>query len=53
MCITRFLASEYCRLVADTLRDCVAELRKGEEMRVSQCVHGEICKSDSIDLALS
>ena len=31
-------ASEFPRLVADALKEAVVDLRKDEEMRMSQCV---------------
>ena len=41
MWISRLLASEYGRLVADALKDSVAELRKDEEARVAELREGE------------
>ena len=42
MDIIHVFASEYCRLVADALKEGIAELRKDEEKRVSQYVHGGV-----------
>ena len=42
MDIIRLLASEYCRLVADALKEGIAELRKDEENRVSQYAHSGV-----------
>ena len=42
MCINHLLASEYSRLIADALKDSLAELRKDDETRMSQYVHIEL-----------
>ena len=42
MCIGRLLASEYSRHIADALKDSLTELRKDDEMRMSQYVHTEL-----------
>ena len=40
------LAAERCRLVADALKDSVMELRKVEETKMSQYVHGGFSHSN-------
>ena len=42
MCTRRLLASEYRRFIATALEDSVSELRKDNEMRMSQYVHTEL-----------
>jgi len=43
--ISRLLASECGRLVADALKDSVAELRNDEEARISRYVHARLSGS--------
>ena len=42
MNIIHLLVSEHCRLVADALKEGIAELRKDEENRVSQYAHSGV-----------
>ena len=46
MDIIHVLASEYCRIVADALKEGIAELRKDEGERVSQYVHDGVCMDE-------
>ena len=50
--VASVLASKFDRLVADALKDSVAELRKDEETRVSQYVHTKHPRAD-INMTLS
>ena len=42
MCIGRLPASEYGRLIADALKDNLAELRKDDETRMSKYVQADL-----------
>ena len=48
MCISRLFVSEYGRLIADAVKGSLAELREGDERRMSQYVHTELSERPTI-----
>ena len=49
MCTTRWITSKCCRLVADALKDSVAEIRKDEENRIARFAFPQVFNEARLD----